>query len=486
VECIGTDGKRDKKTLKKVVVVVNGEEVEKREKGKEEHVVYTREPGGEYITHSTITDGTGKGLAEDYRDVCAEIDALRSLLAVLCDGTAVNVGWRLGLVATLERLMQRKLLLLSCMLHANELPLRHLFTACDGGHGTTGPESFGGPIGKLAGTPVHLMDLVSFTPIETPLPDLPDGVWKDLSGDQKLMYRYVKAIQDGEVPSSLKTCKCGPMNHSRWLTLAIRLLILYTRTDNPAQGLQTVVTFIMQVYAPMWFILKKASSFTEAPLALFTWMKLVEKQPEGVQLIVKPVVQHNAWAAEPGYMLCAMLAAPELSVRKRAVELIRTLRKKPQKKPRMKLLQGIRKLMVPPLQWSAESWVDIINWKKATVSEPYILERLTLQQVEEALVKPLELPKFPLHSQSVERAVKLVTEASSQVQCKSQHKYWYYVQDEIFEQYLYSIEQLCRCTVLRPGTTGSSQSTGAGSRGRLSAQRKTTRIYCKRLCKRLM
>ena len=33
VECIGTDGKRDKKTLKKVVVVVNGEEVEKREKG---------------------------------------------------------------------------------------------------------------------------------------------------------------------------------------------------------------------------------------------------------------------------------------------------------------------------------------------------------------------------------------------------------------------------------------------------------------------
>ena len=151
-----------------------------------------------------------------------------------------------------------------------------------------------------------------------------------------------KKIQEGRVPPSLKLCKCGPLNHSRWLTLAIRLLILYTQTENPSQGLITLVTYIMQVYAPMWFILKKASSFTDAPFALFTWMKLVERQPESVQLVVKPVVQHNAWPAEPGYMLCAMLSSQDSSARIKAVNIIKTLRKKPAKKIRMKLLQGIQ------------------------------------------------------------------------------------------------------------------------------------------------
>ena len=176
-----------------------------------------------------------------------------------------------------------------------------------------------------------MLDLINFTPIESPLPDLPDHIWKDLSADQKLLYQYVKAIQEGWVPPSLKLCKYGPLNHSRWLTLAIRLLILYTRTENPSQGLITLVTYIMQVYAPMWFILKKASSFTDAPFALFTWMKLVERQPESVQLVVKPVVQHNAWPAEPGYMLCAMLSSQDSSARIKAVDIIKTLRKKPAK-----------------------------------------------------------------------------------------------------------------------------------------------------------
>ena len=143
-------------------------------------------------------------------------------------------------------------------------------------------------------------------------------------------------------------------------------------------------------------------------------MKLVERQPESVQLVVKPVVQ-----------LCAMLSSQDSSARIKAVNIIKTLRKKPAKKIRMKLLQGIRKQKVPELQWGSESWLEMINWKTATVSEPYILERLTMKQVEEALDTPLFLPKFPLHSQSDERAVELVSEASSQVRHLAMYKYLY-------------------------------------------------------------
>ena len=63
----GTDGKRDKKTKKTEPVTVNGVEEVNHFTGPEEHIVYTHEGkgNGEYLTHTTPTDGTGKGLATD-------------------------------------------------------------------------------------------------------------------------------------------------------------------------------------------------------------------------------------------------------------------------------------------------------------------------------------------------------------------------------------------------------------------------------------
>ena len=297
----------------------------------------------------------------------------------------------------------------------HELPLRHIFTSCDGGHGTSGPESFAGPLGTEAKKELHLQDVVPFIPIESSLSPFPEKVWKDLSKDQQMLYRYIEAIKTGVVPANLRSKKCGPMNHSRWLTFAIRLQQLYTRTPNPCDGLKTVVTYIVQVYGPMWFLIKSSTSFTDGPLLLFTWMKLIQNQPQRVQLIAKPVVQRNGWQAETGFLLSAMLSSQDSGVRQKAVKIISQLRLKPKKKPRMRLLQGIRKLQVPELQWSASSWPDIIQWEKATISEPYILKRLTLEELRGAIKSPVVFPSFPLHSQSVERAVKLVSEAGSQV-----------------------------------------------------------------------
>ena len=80
---------------------------------------------------------------------------------------------------------------------------------------------------------------------------------RDLSRDQKLLYRYAKAIAAGRVPDNLAAQVAGPINHSRWLTLAIRLMILYTRTDQPCPGLTMVVKYIVQVYCVVWFLIKK-------------------------------------------------------------------------------------------------------------------------------------------------------------------------------------------------------------------------------------
>ena len=84
----------------------------------------------------------------------------------------------------------------------------------------------------------------------------------------------------------------------------------------------------------------------------------------------------------------------------------------------------MRKFVVPELKWKAKSWDETIDWKKVKVFEPYLLEKRTLEEIEAATESPLELPPYSLHSQSVERAVKLVTTASQNVVGQeSRHQY---------------------------------------------------------------
>ena len=45
--------------------------------------------------------------------------------------------------------------LLLCQLREMELGLRHVFGHCDGGNGTSGPDSFTGSLGQALMTEVH-------------------------------------------------------------------------------------------------------------------------------------------------------------------------------------------------------------------------------------------------------------------------------------------------------------------------------------------
>ena len=115
---------------------------------------------------------------------------------------------------TVERELQRQLLLLSCMLHANELDLREVFTKLDG-CGTTGPESFGGPVGSQCKDALHLLPVVDFNQIESAIEEIDKTVYNDLSTDQKLLYTYCQAVSSGILPESEARKAPGPLNHAR-------------------------------------------------------------------------------------------------------------------------------------------------------------------------------------------------------------------------------------------------------------------------------
>ena len=51
-----------------------------------------------------------------------------------------------------------------------------------------------------------------------------------------------------------------------------------------------------------------------------------------------------------------MLESEDKSIQKIAVEIIRESRELPPQPPQMKTLKGIRKLLIPELNWKAKNW----------------------------------------------------------------------------------------------------------------------------------
>ena len=65
------------------------------------------------------------------------------------------------------------------------------------------------------------------------------------------------AIITGEVDEDLSHLQIGPLNHSRWLTLACRLPQFYVSQVNPTKNLSLIVEFVLKVYFPSCFDIKK-------------------------------------------------------------------------------------------------------------------------------------------------------------------------------------------------------------------------------------
>ena len=102
------------------------------------------QPSGDYLSHVSPPSGSGKAIAQELVDLVRE----RGIEVTVCgcDVTAVNTGIHNGALRHLEINLDKPVQHFVCLLHCNELPLRHLIHEIDGV--IQGPESFSGPIGK--------------------------------------------------------------------------------------------------------------------------------------------------------------------------------------------------------------------------------------------------------------------------------------------------------------------------------------------------
>lgn len=116
--------------------------------------------GDFYLDHFSPESGKGIDIAHGiYKKVCGtELENRLSL--VKADGTNVNTGHRNGSIRYLEMFLGKPLQHDICLLHLNELPLRHVFMKLDGT--TKGPDKFAGSIGSKLNGNVSEWKVVKF------------------------------------------------------------------------------------------------------------------------------------------------------------------------------------------------------------------------------------------------------------------------------------------------------------------------------------
>lgn len=166
-----------------------------------------------------------------------------------CDGTVVNTGSKYGVIRQIETSLKKPVQWFICLLHANELPLRHLMQQLDGN--TSDPRGFTGTIGKL----LDKCDQINFQPINVELPSID---YNELSTDQKIYSRCVKRFKVAVYPWQ----KGNPVRYyirGGWLWQT-GYWGYYVATINPSESLTVLSEFIVKVYATSWFLIKSQSA----------------------------------------------------------------------------------------------------------------------------------------------------------------------------------------------------------------------------------
>ena len=358
--------------------------------------------------------GTADAVSNSVYSALVEMKADKSVQVLGSDTTNTMSGAEGGAQHYLEVKLNRNVFRVLCNLHTNELPLRQLFKWLDGD--TSGKDSFKGPIGKALKKVKTYKVKETFPAITAgdSIPTLSEEVTRDLSWDQKGLYKLLHSTRDGKSNSDIINMALGGLCHSRFTTLAENLLYLnmceHDLSPEDTANLETLVYFIMTNFGPMWFAIKMKPLITDAPKHVFLQTKLMKLLPDNVQTIVKPFISKNAYYAHPEPLLLAMLDDDNTEVRKQAVDIILNIRRNQPSTSR-----PIRSYAVPTLLYDADSYNTMIDWNAETLTEPPLTYHLTDDEINHIVDEPLSVPPYRAHTQSIERAVKLVTEASGQV-----------------------------------------------------------------------
>ena len=390
---------------------------------KEHHYTLTQEPEGRYLHHFSPADfpvdSKGKkvkpanSVALGVYDWIESHGAKQSIQVIGGDSENAMTGWNGGALCHLEKLLGHRCVWSVCMIHTNELPLKHLIEKLDGTtHSVSG---FKGPIGKLLGK-VHEMPVnykFKAIPEGEDLIHLPEDIIKTLSTDQHNCYLLVKAIKTGDLSKDLANKKGAPINHSRWLTTGQALLMLWIREHN-LQGeklrkFELIVNYVIQSYFKLYFDIKVKNTLVDGPKHILTTLRIFRQQPKEVQNVIKDNIIRGAFHAHSENLILSLLSSNVEQERVFAIEKILQIRG-----PFPIGNHFPRDRITPSLNFEATSLTNLILWENIP-HEPIFTYNMSLDTIKSFRNSPMKVQHFPIHSQSTERAVQNVTKSCMHV-----------------------------------------------------------------------
>lgn len=381
---------------------------------KEEHISFVQEPGSLFIGHKAIESGKADSIVSAIEMLLNEKSIPKDNIdSAGSDGTNVNTGEDNGVIRKLELKWNRPLQWIICQLHSNELPLRALLTKLDGN--TTGPKTYSGPIGKRL-PDVEQKPIANFEPITFQCLVNLEKIAQNLSTDQKYLFDICTGISNGKVSKELGIRSPGTLSMARWVVTANRILRLYISYRNPSVNLKTMARFVIEVYAPVMFEIKYKSSVVYGSLHLAKMIKLSRTLPRNFLDIVQGSIQRNGYYAHPEHVIMAMANDDDENIRRMAwLKVLAARSEENCNKP-------LRKFMVPKINFECDNYTSMIDIP-AAVDPPMLRDvNVTQSNIEFLASTPILEHEFgetirnmPVHTQAVERCVKLVTEASKSV-----------------------------------------------------------------------
>lgn len=174
-----------------------------------------------------------------------------------------------------------------------------------------------------------------------------------------------------------------------------------------------LVNFIIKVYAPIWFEIRKNQSFEMGPEIIFKYIKLVrENMPPQISRIIYNVIDRNSYFGHAENVLVTMLADSDPTIRQKAVSSILKAR---EKSPNVE--RAFRKFKKPKLKFDAPTYHEMVDIDS---TEPPLTRRMsndilkTCIDTEENCVK-MAMNGIPNYTQAVERFVQLVSQTAGKV-----------------------------------------------------------------------
>ena len=193
----------------------------------------------------------------------------------------------------------------------------------------------------------------------------------DLSSDQKYLRDILIIISTGIIPVNFENRSPGKIGYARWLTTANRVLRLYITCISPSDDLCIITSYIVNVYARMWFNIKYKSTLKYGAIHLYNLICYSRSlSNDTIDCCIKHTlkinayfahsentIKMNAYFAHSENILFAMLNDDDNSIRKIAIERIIKAREHED-------MSLIRKFKIPIVNFDALSYHTIITYNE--------------------------------------------------------------------------------------------------------------------------